>query len=107
MKKSEHLKKEADEQDSDLAYLGKMVKVFRERNLEHFEDNGYIPLLEYNDCIVHPFDGSKFTINTQTDKFGIIDFYPKANRVLIRKKNHWESHGLKWLKNNIITKDRL
>lgn len=107
MKKSEILKKEADQQDNDLAYMGKMKKVFRERNLEHFEDNGYIQLLEYNDCIVTPFDGAKFTINTQTDKFGIIDFYPKANRVLVRKNNDWFSHGLKWIKSNIIIKKTL
>ncbi len=104
MKKSKILKQEANETDNDLAYLGKMIKVVREKNLEYFEDNGYIPLLEYNDCIVHPFVGSKFTIFTQTDKYGIIDFYPKANRLLIRKQNKWHSHALKWIKQNLIVK---
>jgi hypothetical protein len=34
--------------------------------------------------------------------YGIIDFYPKANNLLIRKTNTWKKPGLKWIKENIL-----
>ena len=47
-------------------------------------------------------DGTKITIDDKNrlNKYGIIDFYPKANKLLIRKSNKWINQGLKW----IITK---
>lgn len=42
----------------------------------------------------------KYTINTQT--FGIVDYFPKANKVLMRKTNDWHEQGLDWIVTNII-----
>lgn len=42
----------------------------------------------------------KFSINTITK--GIIDYYPKANKILIRNKNKWISDGLNWIKTTLI-----
>ncbi len=99
---SEIIREDAQQEDNDLAYLGKMIKSMREARLERFED-GYKELLEKNNCIVIPFNGSKVVIDTQTDKFGIIDYFPKANKLLIRKKNKWETQGLKWINQNLIS----
>jgi len=38
----------------------------------------------------------------ETEMYGIIDFFPKANSVLIRKDNNWKKPGLKWIKKNIL-----
>lgn len=35
---SDDLRKEAQQEDNDLAYLGKMKKVYRQERLERFED---------------------------------------------------------------------
>lgn len=102
VKKSKELQLEAMQEDNDLAYMGKMKKAIREARLETFED--YIPKLEAVDCIVVPYNGQKVTIDTQRTKYGIIDFFPKANKVLIRKENKWKENGLKWLKDNLLGK---
>lgn len=41
----------------------------------------------------------KFIISTTN--FGIIDVFPKANRLLIRNKNEWHSRATHWLLTNI------
>lgn len=33
--------------------------------------------------------------------FGDLDFYPKANKVLIRKDNKWIKPGLNWIMKNL------
>ena len=41
----------------------------------------------------------RYTIyNTE---FGDLDFYPKANKLLIRKQNKWIKPGLNWLLNKL------
>ena len=35
--------------------------------------------------------------------FGDLDFYPKANKVLIRKDNKWIKPGLNWIYKNLLT----
>lgn len=101
--KSEELKKEAQKEENDFSYMAKMNKSIRESRLERFED-GYAEKLESNNCIVIPFNGIKVVIDTQIEKFGIIDYYPKANRILIRKLNEWKSQGLKWINHNLLEK---
>ena len=71
MKKSEELRIEAQQEESDFSYMSKMNKSMREARLERFED-GYIEKLEANNCIVIPFNGSKVVIDTQTSKYGIL-----------------------------------
>lgn len=43
---------------------------------------------------------SKFSI--EPSGFGVIDYYPKANRLLFRKENRWISDGLNWIYANLL-----
>lgn len=101
MKKSEELRIEAQQEESDFSYMAKMNKSIREARLERFEDV-YAEKLEAKNCIVIPFNGSKVVIDTQTEKFGIIDYYPKANKILIRKQNKWITQGLRWINDSLL-----
>ena len=101
MKKSEELRIEAQQEESDFSYMAKMNKSIREARLERFED-GYAEKLESNNCIVIPFNGSKVVIDTQTEKYGIVDYYPKANKILIRKDNKWLTQGLRWINYTLL-----
>ena len=101
MKQSEILTKQAQEEENDFKSLSLHIKSLREARLEKFED--YIIPLEQKNCIIIPFNGSKVIIDTQT-KIETIDYYPKANKVLIRKTNKWIQPGLKWIITNLLTK---
>ncbi len=47
-------------------------------------------------------DGNgKYTIKS---KIGIVDFFPKSNRLLIRLKNKWINGGDKWIKKEFFRK---
>lgn len=100
MKQSDKLKLEAQLEDNDFKYMSLMNKSLREARLEKFEN--YQIKLEQNNCIIIPFNGQKVVIDTQIDKYGIIDYFPKANKLLIRKDNQWYTQGLKWLITNLI-----
>ena len=101
MNKSEDLRIEAQPEENDFSYMAKMNKSIREARLERFED-GYVEKLESNNCIVIPFNGSKVVIDTQTSKYGILDYFPKANKILIRKDNKWITQGLRWINNTLL-----
>lgn len=103
-KTSEELAKESREEENDYRALALSTKSLREARLERFEEGDYIVKLKEADCIVIPFNGQKVVIDTQTDKYGIIDYFPKANKVLVRKENDWKSQGLKWMFNNLFPK---
>lgn len=100
LKKSQELLLEAQEEENDLKALGKYTKAMREARLERFDD--YIVPLETRGYIITPFNGTKFVIDTQIEKFGIIDFFPKANKICIRKGNKWIKPGLKWIIKNLL-----
>ena len=101
MKKSEELRIEAQQEESDFSYMSKMNKSMREARLERFED-GYAEKLEANNCIVIPFNGSKVVIDTQTSKYCVLDYFPKANKILIRKDNKWITQGLRWINDTLL-----
>lgn len=103
MKESEKYRQLAQESESDFRALALHTKALREARLERFED-GYKELLEAKQCIVIPFNGSKIVIDTQTNKYGILDYFPKANKILIRNKSQWKNAGLRWLHDNILKK---
>jgi hypothetical protein len=104
MKKSEDLKKQAAEEENDLKVLGLMTGALREGRLEKFEED-YLPKLkELGYEITHNEKTHHYLINTTNSKVnkGIIDFYPKANKVCIRKGNRWITKGLKWITENLL-----
>ena len=100
MKKSEELHKQANEEDNDFKALSLYTKSLREGRLENFQ-NTYLQVLLKKGYEVAE-DNYKYTIDTN-DKFGIIDFFPKANKLLIRKDNKWIKPGTQWIIKNLLT----
>lgn len=97
---SKRMKQEAHSEENDMAFLGQMKKAIRQERvekaqpwIENLKNNPEVISLEYLE------DLGKYIINT--DKFGIIDYFPKANKILIRRQNKWITRGLNWIRNNI------
>jgi hypothetical protein len=101
MKKSEELRIEADKEENDLKYLGMANKVMREERIERFEED-WLPLLKEKATVHYSELLTRYWIENK--KMGVIDFYPKANKILIRKQNRWVKPGLKWLIKNFELK---
>ena len=38
----------------------------------------------------------------ELEDMGLCDFYPKANKILFRRKNHWMISGLEYILNNLV-----
>ena len=53
--------------------------------------------LEY-DVSEHVSNG--YLINTE--EHGLLEYYPKSDRLLIRKENDWKSLGLNWIEKNLL-----
>ena len=98
MSTSEELKVLASQEENDLKAMGLLNKALRESRSEKFSDKNLIQLKEKGYEVIE--DNGKYTI--KTDVFGIVDFFPKANKLLIRKQNKWIKPGLKWLINNLM-----
>jgi len=104
MKKSEIYHQRAQEANHILAALGMETKALREERKERFEET-WLPKLMQREVIVtyFAFPASKYEICYMKD--GIqetIDYFPKANKVLIRSKNKWIKPGLRWIVKNLI-----
>lgn len=97
MKKSEALRIEAGEIESDFKYFGMANKIMREERKETFEDK-WLPLLQKKVTVTYHETMGKYTFSTR--KLGTMDFYPKRNRVLVRDENRWVNRGLQWLIKN-------
>jgi len=106
-KRSVQIKKEASTEDNDLAYLGKMNQVLREERFEKFEEN-YLEKLKTSPGILSiNFSDSMVKYVIETETLGILDYYPKANKLLIRRQNHWIKPALKWIVTTfIVTKEK-
>lgn len=87
----------AQKEDNDLTSLGLMCKALREKRSEKFLED-WLPVLKEIYPIVE--NNSKYTITTQD--YGVLDYFPKANKILIRQKNKWIKPGLKWIITNLI-----
>lgn len=101
MKKSEELKEQAQQADNDFQAMSLLNKSLREHRLEKFQDY-IIPLQEKGYDVVEMVH--KYTIDTdaQSVHFGIVDYFPKANKILIRKDNQWVKPGLNWIRKNLL-----
>lgn len=92
MKKSEELKLQSQQEDNDIKSFALTCKALREKRSEKFVED-WLPVLQDRFTITE--NNNKYTIITQD--YGTIDYFPKANKVLIRKDNKWVKPGLKWL----------
>ena len=78
-------------EDNDLRAMGIAKKLTREKRNDRFLDQ-WLPLIEAKCNVTVDPNMDKYTIEP-TSK-GIIDYYPKSNRLLIRTSNTWKSDGL-------------
>ena len=102
-KKSEELRKQAAEEDNDLKAFGLIGKANRESRNEDFIEK-HLPLLKAKFTVEEKAEEHKYTLTTP--QFGTIDFWPKSNKVLIRKKNKYIPSGLKWLVANLLNEPK-
>jgi hypothetical protein len=97
MKKSEELTLASQQEDNDIKSFALLCKALREKRSEKFEEDWLEPLgLRYP--ITQRSNGS-YSITTQ--KYGIVDYFPKANKLLIRQDNNWKKPGLAWIIKNL------
>lgn len=95
--KVETLRKEMSQEDNDLKALGISTKIIREERIERFRDKWYSRLKDKYDVEEVSYEQYRF----KDEKFGVMDFYPKANKVHIHKENKWKDMGLKWIIKNL------
>ena len=87
--------------------LGDDFRAFRDYQRE-IRENKYdkfclktLPKLQECDKVTYiERSVDKFIITTTN--FGIIDIFPKANRLLVRKDNRWHSGAVRWIINNLL-----
>ena len=96
---SNELRKQAESEENDLKAMGLYTKVLREERAERFE-NYKDKLLQAGYNLTEFKAQGKFTI--EATKFGIVDYYPKSNKVLIRKENKWITGGLRWIIGSLL-----
>lgn len=83
--------------------MAMLNKSLPEGRLEKFKEE-FLPLLNKWYDVVYQPDHHKYTIDTdtQTNKYGVIDYFPKANKVLIRRTNKWIKSGLDWINKKLL-----
>jgi len=97
MKVSEKLKQKGNAEENDLKAMGIYTKALREGRSERFEDK-WLEKLEKKVTMISKTE-TKYTFSCEQ---GIIDFFPKANKLLIRKRNKWVKPGLKYIITKIL-----
>ena len=98
MKKSKLLERQASEEENDIKAFGILCKALRESRSERFVDGSLKPL-EMRYPVVYRNNGS---YSISTFKYSIIDYFPKANKLLIRNQNKWIKPGLQWIVKNLM-----
>lgn len=101
MKKSEELKQQSREEENDFKAYALHIKSQREKRGEDFKED-ILPLLLKKYYVECDEFYSKYTINLDELGFGIVDFFPKKNRLLIRKDNKWINGGKEWIKTKVL-----
>lgn len=93
--------------EKDMGDLGDDFRAFREyqREIREKKYNKFcskiLPKLQGAENVVYiERSMEKFTITTTN--FGVIDIFPKANRLLIRKDNKWYSKATQWIIDNLL-----
>jgi len=86
MNNSERLKLEAQECESDLAYMGKMKQSFRAGKVEYFEDN-VLPELN-KEFVVEMFAANSYRIR-KTEGKDVVDFFPPSGKIFVHLTRKW------------------
>jgi hypothetical protein len=92
---SDKLREQLATEENDLKALGIGKQIIREERLERFEEEWLEKITNSPKVTQYQManGGYIFWFNDGN----IIDFYPKANKLLIRRKNKWIKPALKWL----------
>lgn len=96
MKESEKLMLASKQEDNDVKSFALQCKALRESRSERFVEDWLLLLSKRYNILEN---NHKYTITTQD--YGIVDYFPKANKILIRKDNNWIKPGLKWIITNL------
>lgn len=107
LRKSEILAEIQTEVKNDSLAWELDAKIKREGKVEFFSER-WLPKFRawLQDEIKWDDKKECFTLLLEQDDLPVIkDFYPKANRVLIRKQNKWLHNGLQWLIKNVLPKE--
>jgi hypothetical protein len=81
---------------SELGDLYKEIKDdIRNKRQSNFETN-ILPLIK---CDVYIGKNGQFVFDSE---FGVIDYFPKSKRLLIRVQNKWIHNGDNWIKENLL-----
>lgn len=104
MSKSKDLKHEANAEENDLKAMGLYIKSAREKRGEDFKEDILPRLLEIGYYIECDEAFSKYTITTNIKEYGTIDFFPKKNKILIRKSNTWKTGGRQFIEDQLLTR---
>ena len=94
MSKKYDLKKQLSEEENDLKAMGIRNQLVREDRSERFEDK-WLPKLQKKCNVHHNVLTGAYTFEIKG--YGVMDFYPKANNLLIRKLNKWKKPALRWM----------
>lgn len=102
MKRSEKLMQEAHAEDNDMAFMRKEKQARRVARLELFEES-WLPEFELKYDVTQPSEGH-FVIDTGDGDWGIVDFYPMADKACIRnRQNLWINRkALEWLVKRLL-----
>lgn len=93
------------ESEDNLAKVQALrTKIMREERMESFKEKWLSKLQERYSVRYYEL-AEKFSIDTGQRMFGVIDYFPKSNGVLIRKGNKWEKPGLTWIIGNLLKKN--
>jgi len=96
MKESEKLILSSQQEGNDTKSFALQCKALRESRSERFVEDWLLLLSKRYNILEN---NHKYTITTQD--YGIVDYFPKANKILIRKDNNWIKPGLKWIIANL------
>lgn len=85
--------------DNDFKALALHKQIIREKNSDRAQK--YIDALAKAGYPVTFFE-DKGKVMIEETQFGIVDYYPKANKILIRKQSKWISAGAHWIIKNLL-----
>jgi len=94
MTNSDKLRDQLALEENDLKALGIGKQLIRAERTERFEET-WLPKLQAKCNVIYDAQTGRYTF--ELSGYGVMDFYPKANKVLIRKLNKWIQPGLKWI----------
>ena len=79
---------------------GELVKELRENNFERFKAKT-LPRLESSEEVEN-INENCFSFAVTTKSNGVIDIFPKANKLRIRRQNKWVKPIMPWLRKHIL-----